>query len=112
MAGGCIVGDFQIDTRQSSQHSSCRIGASFFKYMEGGGGNTHTPKVNKEVNLLMFVYPSSQVQRRTMEKARMHLLGCSSWVSGGSLHGPGNRQHLTRAKSMQDIVGWFGRQKF
>lgn len=33
MAGGCIVRDFQREARQSSQHSSRRIGANFYRYL-------------------------------------------------------------------------------
>lgn len=32
---GCMEGDFQIKARQSSQHSNCRTGANFYRYMRG-----------------------------------------------------------------------------
>lgn len=50
MVGGCIVGDFQIEIKQSSQYRSCVTGANFYRYLM-----KKDLKENKEVNLLMFV---------------------------------------------------------
>lgn len=59
MAGGFQEGVFQIKAWQSAQHSSCRTGANFYRYLRGKKKQTRTSRKqrSKSVDVGVAFFP-------------------------------------------------------
>lgn len=58
MAGGCIVGGFQIEARQSSQHSSHRTGANFYRHLREKKKTLKKTKISESADVCIALFPS------------------------------------------------------